>query len=99
MIIREDQLIEQIRRRIPSGPAGPLRVGIGDDTAVIRPSAGMELVLTCDQFIEGVHFISGIHPPEVIGYKALARATSDLAAMGAKPRWFLLTIALPANIS
>jgi len=97
MKIHEDQLIERIRRRIPSAPGATLRVGIGDDAAVVRPSRGKEWVLTVDQFIEGVHFLGSAHPPEVVGYKALARATSDLAAMGALPRLFLLSIALPAH--
>jgi len=94
--IREDELIERIRRRIPSRPGGALRLGIGDDAAILRPSQGAEWVLSCDQFLEGVHFLTAVHPPEVVGYKALARATSDLAAMGARPRLFLLSLVLPA---
>jgi len=96
MTIREDILIERIRKRIPSSRSKLLRVGIGDDAAVLRTSPGMEWVLTCDQFIEGVHFLAGVHPPNAVGYKALARATSDIAAMGARPRLFLLGMALPA---
>ena len=94
MTNREDQLIERIRRSFPSAPGGFLRVGIGDDAAVVRPSPGKEWIITCDQFIEGVHFLGNAHPPEVVGYKALARATSDVAAMGAQPRLFLLSMAL-----
>lgn len=92
----EDALIERIRRRIPSATGDGLRMGPGDDAAVLRPSVG-EWVLSCDQFIEDVHFLARAHPPEVVGYKALARATSDLAAMGAQPRFFLLSLALPAR--
>jgi len=55
------------------------------------------LVLSCDAFLEGVHFVSRLHPADSVGYKSLVRATSDLAAMGAKPRFFLLTLALPAS--
>jgi thiamine-monophosphate kinase len=51
--------------------------------------------LTCDAFLEGVHFLARTHPPDSVGYKSLARATSDIAAMGATPRFFLLTLALP----
>jgi len=94
----EDQLIKRIARGVPSQTgrgSGALRLGIGDDAAVIRPVRGTELVLTCDAFLEGVHFLAGTHPPDSIGYKSLARATSDLAAMGATPRFFLLTLALP----
>jgi len=54
-------------------------------------------VLSTDAFLEGVHFLPRAHPPRDIGYKALARATSDLAAMGAAARFFLLSLALPAS--
>jgi thiamine-monophosphate kinase len=95
----EDKLIERIRRRIPSASDRVLRLGIGDDAAVLRPVSGADWALTCDQFIEDVHFLMDVHPPEVIGYKALARATSDLAAMGALPRFFMMSLMLPANRS
>jgi len=97
MALTEDKLIERIRRRIPSSADAVLRLGIGDDAAVLRPVRGTEWALSCDQFIEGVHFLVEAHPPEVVGYKALARATSDLAAMGARPRFFLLSLMLPAS--
>lgn len=96
----EAELIERIRRGIPSaaarGGASSLRIGIGDDAAVLRPAGRSDWVLTCDAFLEGVHFRADVHPADAVGYKALARATSDLAAMGAVPRFFLLTLALPA---
>ena len=75
--------------------ATALRLGIGDDAAIISPRRGTEWVLTCDAFLEGVHFLARTHPPDSIGYKSLVRATSDIAAMGAIPRFFLLTLALP----
>ena len=53
--------------------------------------------MTCDQFLEGVHFLVDKHPPESVGYKALVRATSDVVAMAARPRLFLLSLALPAE--
>src|SRR3984893_19468096 len=93
----ERELIERVTRSLPSQVGPGLRVGIGDDAAVIRPSAGVEWVLTTDAFIENVHFLLRVHPPEAVGYKALARATSDLAAMGAQPRYFLLGLALPRS--
>jgi len=92
----EASLIERIRARLPSRPRAGLRIGIGDDAAVLRPRRGAEWVLTCDAFLESVHFLIRAHPPEAVGYKALARATSDLAAMGARPRFFLLSLALPS---
>ncbi len=95
----EDALIARIRSGIPSAPGGILRLSIGDDAAILRPRRSREWVVTCDQFIEDVHFIYEFHPPEVVGYKALARATSDLAAMGAIPQVFLLSLALPASLT
>ena len=91
---REEQLIEQVIRRFPF-KRNSLRVGIGDDAAVLRPSSGTEWVVTTDAFLETVHFLRKIHPAEVVGSKALARATSDIAAMGARPRYFFLTLGLP----
>lgn len=94
--IAEDELIGRIQRRIPSQEGGSLRIGIGHDAAVIRPR-GRDWVITCDQFLEGVHFLAEKHPPDSVGYKALARATSDIVAMAAQPRLFLLSLALPAK--
>jgi thiamine-monophosphate kinase len=92
----EDQLIERVSRKFPSA-TGDLRVSIGDDAAVMRLRKGAEWVVTTDAFLENVHFLRRIDPPRAVGYKALARATSDLAAMGAKSRYFLLSLALPAS--
>jgi thiamine-monophosphate kinase len=95
----ERQLVEKIARALPSGRRGPsrLRLGIGDDAAVLSPGGRTDWVLSCDTFLEGVHFRVKTHPPDSVGYKALARAVSDLAAMGATPRFFLLTLALPSS--
>jgi len=98
----EDKLIRRIVRAIPSvagaraSSRDELRLGIGDDAAVIAPRGRLEWVLSCDAFVEGTHFLTKIHPADSVGFKSLARATSDLAAMGATPRLFLLTLALPA---
>ncbi len=76
----------------------PPRGWIGDDCSVIRSAGKKDWVLSCDFFLEGVHFLPGERtPPEAIGYKALTRAASDLAAMGARPRYFLLSLALPGQ--
>jgi thiamine-monophosphate kinase len=93
----EEKLIERIRRRIPSVEGGALRLGIGDDAAVLRPPPGADWVVTCDPFLEDVHFLAEAHPPEVVGYKALARATSDIAAMGARPEIFFLGLMIPVH--
>jgi thiamine-monophosphate kinase len=106
----ESRLVERIARAIPSGigrsrrrpgeaSGSELRLGIGDDAAVIVPERGgaTEWVLSSDASLEGVHFTTKAHPADSIGYKSLVRATSDLAAMGATPRLFLLTLALPGG--
>jgi thiamine-monophosphate kinase len=70
-------------------------LGVGDDGAVIRPSPGMDLVVSTDMLVAGIHFFPDAEP-EALGWKALAVNLSDLAAMGARPRWALLAAALPA---
>jgi thiamine-monophosphate kinase len=94
---RERQLVEKIARALlPARAASSrLKLGIGDDAALVSAGGHAEWVLSCDTFLENVHFRLKTHPPDSVGYKALARATSDLAAMGATPRFFLLTLALP----
>jgi thiamine-monophosphate kinase len=68
-----------------------------DDAAVLHPPKGRDLVFTVDQMIEGVHFLSA-DTPAMIGRKLLRRNLSDLAAMGAAPLGYLLTIALPPHV-
>jgi thiamine-monophosphate kinase len=68
---------------------------MGDDAALFRPKPGHEIILTCDWFLEGTHFFGEKHPPDAVGWKCLARAVSDVAAMGGVPRCFLLSLALP----
>ena len=62
---------------------GALRIGIGDDAAVLAVRRGEELVVTTDFSLEDVHFRRGWHAPEAVGHKCLARGLSDIAAMGA----------------
>ncbi len=69
--------------------------GIGDDCAIFRPKAGEDLVFTTDFLIEDVHFRRETHKAADVGHKALARGLSDIAAMGAVPRFCLLSLALP----
>ncbi len=90
--MNEFELIERHFRRVPHNPE--VRVGIGDDGAVIAPAPGMEYVLTVDMLVEGRHFVAGTDPVR-LGHKALAVNLSDLAAMGALPRFALLAVALP----
>jgi thiamine-monophosphate kinase len=74
-----------------------VRLGIGDDSALFRPKRGHEVILTCDWFLEGTHFLREKHPPDAVGWKCLARALSDVAAMGGVPRCFLLSLAMPES--
>ena len=76
-----------------------LSLGIGDDAALISGTPGYEMVLTCDWFLEGTHFLRDKHPADAVGWKCLARAVSDIAAMGAVPRCFLLSLALPRELT
>jgi thiamine-monophosphate kinase len=101
---KEDQLIARIHQRLGArdgvaGRSAGLALGPGDDACVLRARRGWEWVASSDAFLEGVHFVRRLHPPASIGYKALARAASDLAAMGATPRCYLLGVALPASLT
>ena len=69
-------------------------LGVGDDCALLAPTPGMQLAVSSDMLLEGRHF-SPQDSPAGIGHKALAVNLSDLAAMGATPRWVTLSIALP----
>jgi thiamine-monophosphate kinase len=91
----EFELIARITRVLPLRGEG-VRVGPGDDAAVLAPPPGEELVATADAVVEGVHF-DGRFTPEDVGWKALAVNLSDLAAMGARPLWALVCLALPAD--
>ena len=87
----EEQLISRYFRRSKDCP--DLDLGIGDDAAVIR-SGNERLAITTDTLVEGVHFDVG-SDAHCLGHKALAVNLSDLAAMGAEPRWALLALTMP----
>lgn len=70
-------------------------LGVGDDCALLAPTPGMQLAISADMLVEGRHFFADVDPRR-LGHKALAVNLSDLAAMGAKPAWCTLSIALPA---
>jgi thiamine-monophosphate kinase len=74
---------------------GRVALGIGDDCALLQPSAGMQLAVSTDMLVEGRHFLSTVDPAR-LGHKALAVNLSDLAACGAKPLAFTLSLALPS---
>jgi len=67
----------------------------GDDAALVAPAAGMELAVSTDMLVAGRHFLPDTDPQR-LGHKALAVNLSDMAAMGARPRWATLSLALPA---
>jgi thiamine-monophosphate kinase len=89
-VLSEFELIAKYFTR----PARTAALGVGDDCALVRPPAGLVLALTTDTLAEGTHFLPGADPRR-LGHKSLAVNLSDLAAMGADPRWFLLALALP----
>ena len=95
----EDSILRKIaassRSSQGQGSGHSVALGIGDDAALFRPKPGHEIILTCDWFLEGTHFLRDKHPPDAVGWKCLARALSDVAAMGGTPRCFLLSLALP----
>jgi len=73
-------------------------LGLKDDAAVFMVTEGHELVLTCDTIVEGVHFLKD-DPPDSVGHKALAVNLSDLTAKGSRGSVYLLSLALPAEVS
>jgi len=75
--------------------AGNAELGVGDDCALLRPTPGALLAVSSDMLVAGRHFFPEADPA-LLGHKALAVNLSDLAAMGATPRWALLALALPA---
>lgn len=86
-------LIDRIARRLPAG-AG-VTLGIGDDAAAFAPSPGQLSLITTDTLVEGVHFDLSYSDPFSLGKKALSVNLSDIAAMGGKPRHYLLSLAIP----
>ena len=94
----ERALLEQIRGRAAKASLGAVRLGIGDDCALLRLRAGEELAVTTDLSIAGRHFRLDLHPPESVGHRTLARGLSDLAAMGARPLAAFVSLGLPAEL-
>ncbi|SEL57561.1 thiamine-phosphate kinase [Nitrosovibrio tenuis] len=83
-----------IIRRYFTRPAPSAILGIGDDAALIQSAPGMELAVSTDMLVCGRHFFPDAEPRK-LGYKSLAVNLSDMAAMGARPRWATLSLALP----
>jgi thiamine-monophosphate kinase len=99
----EFDFIEGIRRRALRHSSlithhSSLALGIGDDAAVIKQHHGHETVITADLLVEDIDFRLATTTPWLLGFKALAVSLSDIAAMGARPRYALLSIGLPQGI-
>ena len=95
--LRERELVSSIRGEF-STRRRDLVLGIGDDAAVVRGAKGLCL-LTTDLLIEDVHFITSLHPPHYLGRKSLNVNLSDIAAMGGRPKYALLGLALRKGLT
>lgn len=84
----------ELIRRYFNRPARGALLGVGDDAALVKSAPGMALAVSTDMLLEGRHFIAGADP-RALGHKSLAVNLSDMAAMGATPRWATLALALP----
>ncbi len=91
----EFDFIRALRDR---APASSSITGIGDDAAVVRATPNKDTVITTDLLIEDVDFRRTTIPPYLLGHKALAVSLSDIAAMGSRPRWSLISIGVPADV-
>jgi thiamine-monophosphate kinase len=96
----EEALVRAIRTLTgTAGAASGVRVGIGDDCAVLEPRPGAALLATTDLLLEDVHFRRRWAEPADIGWKSVAVNLSDIAAMGGRPRWALVALACPQGTS
>jgi len=92
-MLSEFDLISHYFTRAPRAD-GPVALGVGDDCALLVPTAGMQLAVSSDMLVSGRHFFAAVDP-YTLGHKSLAVNLSDLAAMGARPLGFTLALALP----
>jgi thiamine-monophosphate kinase len=96
--LSENRIVDLVKRRF-AGQSPLLEQGIGDDAAVIRPPGAKERwVITTDMLLEDVDFRRGWQTAAELGWKSLAVNLSDLAAMGVKPRFYTVSLALPRGI-
>src|SRR2546423_2088908 len=94
--MNEFDFIRQLRRQALFHTNSPRIIsGIGDDAAVINESANRELVITTDLLVEGIDFHREAAPARLLGHKALTVSLSDIAAMGARPTWSLISFGIP----
>lgn len=95
-MIDEFSLIRKISQKISINSKNVIK-GIGDDCAVIKATSGKYLMITCDCQVEGVHFLKN-KSPEDVGRKAIAVNVSDIASMGGKPTFCLISLIIPKDI-
>jgi thiamine-monophosphate kinase len=93
MFDTEMEFVHWLQRQAKGRGEG-LRLGIGDDAALVDIRRGHDLILTTDLSLEGAHFLRHLHPPRAVGHRALARSLSDVAAMGGTPRYALISLAI-----
>jgi thiamine-monophosphate kinase len=99
--VGEFGLIARIQQRVARaglGVGGAVRLGIGDDAALVRPRPGFEVAVSADTLVEGVHFRREAMSARLVGQRALAVNLSDLAAMGARPVGFTWALQAPASL-
>jgi thiamine-monophosphate kinase len=97
--MNEFEFIARIRAQAESRESPPELVrAIGDDAAVLKQVSGRETVITTDLLVEDVDFHRDTTPPRLLGHKALAVSLSDIAAMGARPRWALCSVGVPTEL-
>jgi thiamine-monophosphate kinase len=93
-VFRDERDFVRWLKGLAPAERGRLKLGIGDDAAVVAVSPGRDVILTTDLTIENVHFTRALHTARSVGHRALARSLSDVAAMGGKPRFALLSLSL-----
>ena len=94
----EFDFINSLKQRVSSSTNQSLVCGIGDDAAVFRNAAGKETVITADLLVEDIDFRRNTTPPYLLGHKALAVSLSDIAAMGSRPLWSLVSVGVPEDV-
>lgn len=104
--MNEFEFIENLKRRVENAsdsgssfiPPSALVRGIGDDAAAFKSVVGTDVVVSTDLLVEDVDFRRDTTRPDLLGHKALAVSLSDIAAMGARPRWALLSLGVPQDV-
>jgi thiamine-monophosphate kinase len=97
-MISEFEFITNLRNKSPEFSKSAVRLGIGDDCAVLPKNSKTDLVITADLLVEDIDFRLKWTKPDFLGHKALAISLSDIAAMGAKPVWAMLSIGMPESV-